>query len=124
MATRSTQAHEILNDYDAALRVAVKFLEKKKGVVGAHGVSLKACLEPLEGRGAFGSAAFVAGDDLALDWVDEKPGAYAVVRGQEDARPTKAELFSDDALDVLALLFAVVKILYLGGGLARLFGER
>jgi hypothetical protein len=103
-------AREILNDYEGALKAGERFFarEDRFGVLAI-----------LDGRGVFGSSEFCASTtDVALEWVTAEGDAHAVVRGAPSPKPSKIK-YDDDALDALAVAFALCKVLYLGGGLAR-----
>ena len=55
---------------------------------------------------------------MELEWVAAEGDAHAVVRGTPSPKPTKIK-YDDDALDALAVAFALCKVMYLGGALAR-----
>jgi tetratricopeptide (TPR) repeat protein len=103
-------AREILNDYEGALKAGERFFARGD----AYGV-----MAILQGRGEFGSAEFCTStNDIELEWVAAENDNHAVVRGTPSPKPSKIK-YDDDALDALAVAFALCKVLYLGGGLAR-----
>ncbi len=107
-------AREILNDYEGALKAGERFFAR-----GGDASWYADVMAILQKRGAFGSAAFCAATtDVALEWVAAEGDNHAVVRGTPSPKPSKIK-YDDDALDALAVAFALCKVLYLGGGLAR-----
>ena len=107
-------AREILNDYEGALRAGERFFAR-----GGDASWYTDVMAILQGRGEFGSSEFCASTtDVELEWVAAEGDAHAVVRGTPSPKPSKIK-YDDDALDALAVAFALCKVLYLGGGLAR-----
>jgi tetratricopeptide (TPR) repeat protein len=109
-------AREILNDYDGALDAGKRYFARPERV----GVLKHADVLELLPRDPVDLAAFlVPPADVALEWMASTKGdAHARVRGTAPAKPAK-QPYDDDALDALAVAFALTKVLYLRGALAR-----
>jgi len=105
-ALNLAHAHEVLGASEAAFSVCAKFLEAPRQDVDVSGF-----------RGLLGAS--LTSDDVAvsaISWVTDDGPAYAVVG---ETAPVALRAFGEDALEVLALLFLLVKLLYLEGRWGR-----
>ena len=134
-ALNLVHAIEVQNDYDGAINAARSFLSANQVVSVSGGVGAFTCgalLDALDGGKASVEDADCVG--WAVRWVDDgkrgystthaivaRDGSATVVAADEEAwtGAEKATL-DENALDVLAIGFTLIKLLYLQGRLAAL----